>query len=83
MSHDKIAEAVADEVRLGTPQGVIDAIVAHRQIATDALARIAKEGQVVRTLKGDVIAHPSIKIHADAKKAECALLKDWGAPKLA
>lgn len=60
-----------------TPHRIIEQICEHRRIAAEALAKIDAEGTVVRTLKGDVIAHPAIKVHAEAAKSEAALLKEW------
>ncbi len=71
-------ESVAAECISMTPTRIVEAICDHRRIASEALAKVDAEGTVVRTLKGDVIAHPAIKIHADAAKAEVALLKEWG-----
>lgn len=62
----------------GTPARIIEQIREHRSIAMEAIKKIEAEGTVVRTLKGDVIAHPAIRIHAEAAKAEAALLKEWG-----
>lgn len=73
--------AIAQECLPTTPTRVVEAIAEHRAIAMEALAKIQAEGTVVRTLKGDVIAHPAIKIHADAVKQETALLHEWGAKK--
>lgn len=68
---------IRSECQPMTPARILDSISEHRRIAAEALQRIDTEGTVVRTLKGDVIAHPAIKIHADAVKAESALLKTW------
>jgi hypothetical protein len=65
------------ELRRGTPARIVAMIAQLRAIADDAKARIEKEGTVVRTLKGEVIAHPAIKIHADAVKAEAAMVRDF------
>ena len=67
----------------GTPERIIATIEAHRAIAEEALRRVGEEGQVVRTLKGDVIAHPSLKIHADASSAEAKFLERWAVTTLA
>ena len=80
MSPSMDRSTIASECKRNTPDSIIDTILAHRRVALDALARVDKEGLVVRTLKGDVIAHPAIKIHAEASKAECALLKEWSDP---
>ena len=66
------------DYRPGTPERILQQAREHRQIAHEAISKIDAEGTVVRTLKGDVIAHPAIRIHADAVKAEEALLKMWG-----
>ena len=70
-------DAVASELRKTTPRRIIEQVVELRQISAESMAKIESEGTVVRTLKGDVIAHPSLKIHADAIKAEESLLKNW------
>jgi hypothetical protein len=66
-----------DRYKRNTPQRIIDIIEEHRRIAADALRKVEAEGSVVRTLKGDVIAHPALKIHAEASKAESLLLEKW------
>lgn len=70
-------DEVAAECLSRTPARIVQAIAEHRSIAVEALAKIQVEGTVVRTLKGDIIAHPAIRIHSDAVKAETTLLKDW------
>lgn len=70
---------VAAECKKTTPARVVEQIAELRRIAAEALAKVDLEGTVVRTLKGDVIAHPAIRIHAEAAKGEAALLKQWAA----
>lgn len=70
-------DTIASECKKRTPLRIVQAIADHRRIAAEAIAKIDQEGTVVRTLKGDVIAHPAIRIHAEAVKAETALIKEW------
>lgn len=72
-------EQIGGEVRRNTPRRIIAQIGEYRALCVEALAKIGAEGTVVRTLKGDVIAHPAIRVHAEAAKAEAALLKEWAA----
>jgi len=65
------------ELQSKTPARIAAQIGEYRRIAIEALGKIDAEGTVVRTLKGDVIQHPAIKVHADATKAEAALLEKW------
>jgi len=48
-------------------------------LARDARDRVVREGSVVRDMKGSVIAHPAIKIEADAVKIYAGLFDKWGA----
>lgn len=76
----KISTAeVAAECKKSTPARVVEQIAELRRIAAEALDKVDTEGTVVRTLKGDVIQHPAIRIHAEAAKAEAVLLKQWAA----
>lgn len=68
---------IQDECIPRTPRRIIEIICEYRSIARESLEKLDVEGTVVRTLKGDVISHPAIKIHADATKAEALILKDW------
>lgn len=70
-------KTVLNEVITGTPARIIEHICEYRRIAAESINKINVEGTVVRTLKGDVIQHPSIKVHSDATKSEAALLKEW------
>jgi hypothetical protein len=79
MSLDTNTEPLAAELKFGTPARIIQVIAEHRAIAAEAARRIDTEGTVVRTLKGDVIPHPALRVHAEATKAETALLKDYAA----
>lgn len=72
------AAKIAGECIARTPPRLVETICEYRRIAAEALAKVDAEGTVVRTLKGDVIAHPAIKVHAEASRAETALLKEWG-----
>jgi len=69
--------AIELECAARTPQRILQQIAEHRSIAIEALQKISDEGTVVRTLKGDVIAHPALKVHADALKSEAGLLSVW------
>jgi len=62
-----------------TTEIVIKIIAEHMVIASEAQERIEKEGTVVRTLKGDVIQHPAIKVHQDSNKIISGLMEKWGA----
>jgi phage terminase small subunit len=72
---------IIEQCRSNTPEKIIDMIVELATIANDAKKRIDNEGTVVRTLKGDVIAHPAIKIHSDTTKNIAAIMKEYGSPK--
>lgn len=78
MLPDVDIEEIAAICQTKTPRRVVEMIAEHRRIAAEALAKVNAEGTVVRTLKGDVIQHPAIRVHAEAAKAEAALLKEWG-----
>ena len=60
-----------------TPKAVIKIIAEHMVIASEAQKRIEEEGTVVRTLKGDVIQHPAIKVHQDSNKIIASMMKEW------
>lgn len=77
MLPDADLSEIAAECLPRTPKRIVETIGEYRRIAAEALAKVSMEGTVVRTLKGDVIAHPAIRVHGDATKAEAALLKEW------
>jgi hypothetical protein len=72
-------KTIEAELQSFTPARIVEQVCEYRRIAAEAINKIDAEGSVVRTLKGDVIAHPALKIHAEATKAEALLLKDWAA----
>ena len=80
MLHNLIFTELAKQCKDGTPPKILQILAEHATIANEAKARIETEGTVVRTLKGDVIAHPAIRVHADATKTIAGLLKEWAAP---
>ena len=75
-SHAAIEE-IANQVKPGTPPAIIESLAAQLSLAREARGRIVKEGSVVRDPKGSVVAHPAIKIEADALKLLAPLLKEW------
>ena len=77
MSYKNIRAEITTQCKANTPERVIDIIAEHVVIASEAKTRIEQEGTVVRTLKGDVIQHPAIKVHADATKIVANLMKEW------
>jgi hypothetical protein len=73
----QIAE-VSRQVRPNCPDAVIEAIAGQLTLAREARARVVREGSVVRDPKGSVVAHPAIKVEADAIKFYAGLLQTWG-----
>jgi len=69
-AQDEIWEQVDDD----TPDGVVEAIAVQLLQAREARERITREGSVVKDQRGAVIAHPALKIEADAIKLYTALL---------
>lgn len=53
----------------------VEAIVQQIQLAMEARKRIDEEGIVVRDMRGAFLAHPAIKIEADAVKIYTELLR--------
>lgn len=67
-------EKVRDQVRVKTPESVIQLIAVQIGRAEEAKKRIDSEGVVVRDMKGSVIPHPAIKVEIDAAKIVVDLL---------
>lgn len=65
---DDILEELNGQVMPMTPQSIRESIAVQILTARKARSRIEEEGLVVRDPKGSVIAHPAIKIEADAIK---------------
>ncbi len=74
---DDLRNEVYDQVKDFAPDAVVEAIAVQLGTAREARERINREGSVVRDVKGSVIAHPAIKVEADAIKISTALLKQW------
>lgn len=72
MSHNIKGELIDN-----TPARIISQIQALRSLSDECQKKIADEGSVVRNLKGDVIAHPAIKIMQDAMRHEAQLLDKY------
>jgi hypothetical protein len=64
-SDKRIIEYVRLSVKDDTPEPIINILAENISLVEDCVKRIKKEGSVVRDLKGNVIAHPSIKIKQD------------------
>ena len=67
-------DLICNQVDKQTPTSVIELIARQMDRADDALARIEKEGSVVRDMKGSVISHPAIQIELAATKLVADLL---------
>lgn len=65
-------------MRPNTPAAVVEAIAAQLERVAESQERIAREGTVVRDMKGSVIAHPSLQIELTAQKAVVEWLAAWG-----
>ena len=72
-----LVDEIGDQVRIETPEGIIEAIAIQMHTAREARGRIEREGSVVRDARGSVIPHPAIKIESDAIKLYTALLAKW------
>lgn len=68
---------VSEQVKARTPAAVIAMIETQLERAREAGERVAREGSVVRDMKGSVIPHPAIAVEAAAQKLAAGLLKDW------
>jgi len=66
----EVDKLIIDELRgvikEDTPTTIVSIIFTNIKLADDCIERIKKEGSVVRDLKGNVIAHPSIAIKNNA-----------------
>ena len=71
---DEAVNFIRTQVSRGIPPAIIEAIASHIDRAREAAARVVEEGSVVRDMKGSVIAHPAIRIEADAIKAYTDLI---------
>jgi hypothetical protein len=65
------------QVAPDTPEAIVEAIAYQLGIISDARQRISGEGIVVRDLKGTVIAHPAIRIEAEAVKILSGLISKY------
>jgi uncharacterized protein (DUF342 family) len=72
-----MSSPVPEQVKARTPTAVIEMIETQLERAREAGERVAREGSVVRDMKGAVIPHPAIAIEAAAQKLAAGLLKDW------
>lgn len=72
-----MSSPVSEQVKARTPAAVIAMIETQLERAREAGERVAREGSVVRDMKGSVIPHPAIAVEAAAQKLAAALLKDW------
>ncbi len=68
---------IAEQCKIKTPPAVVTMIETQLERAREAGERVAREGSVVRDMKGSVIPHPAIAVEAAAQKMAAALLKDW------
>jgi hypothetical protein len=71
---DEILEYAWSQVPNRTAPALVEAIATHIMRARNASKRIAEEGDVVRDMKGSVIAHPAIKIEAEATKIYSSMI---------
>jgi hypothetical protein len=71
---EELCKEVRDQVKGRTPELIVKAIAVQVHTANEARGRIDREGSVVRDIRGAVVAHPAIKIEADAIKLYSALL---------
>lgn len=65
------------QVRENTPISIVEAIAGQLDRQQEAKRRIDEEGVVVRDMKGSVVAHPAIKIEADAARIMESLLSKY------
>ncbi len=70
----KLLAEVKAQLYKQTAPAIIEAIAVQLHQAREARERIEREGSVVRDMRGSVIAHPAIKIEADAIKLYTALV---------
>lgn len=60
------------------PVGLFDIYDAHRVNYDEAIRRINEEGQVVRDMRGAVVAHPSLAIQQASSDAMVQILAKFG-----
>jgi hypothetical protein len=60
-----------------TPKGVVDIYEHHQKNYREAIRRIEEEGQVVRDMRGAVVAHPSLAIQQSSADAMLAILSKY------
>lgn len=69
-----ILEELKTQLKPMVPEVIREAIAVQILTSREARSRILEEGSVVRDPKGSVIAHPAIKIEADAIKIFTSLV---------
>jgi phage terminase small subunit len=60
------------------PVGLFDIYDSHRTNYEEAIRRIKEEGQVVRDMRGAVVAHPSLQIQQTSADAMVQILAKYG-----
>jgi hypothetical protein len=61
-----------------TPVGIVDIYDSHVKNYREAIRRIEAEGQVVRDMRGAVVAHPSLSIQQSSADAMLVILGKHG-----
>lgn len=69
-SHDHLVD--------DAPVGLFDIYDSHRTNYDEAIRRITDEGQVVRDMRGAVVAHPSLAIQQTSADAMVLILAKYG-----
>lgn len=66
--------AIKRQLKTGTAPAVVAVIVEQFRTANNARARIQEEGTVVRSPKGEAVAHPALEIEQKAVKLATDLI---------
>jgi phage terminase small subunit len=69
----------AEHLLDSAPDGVVEIYESHRKNYMEAIRRVSEEGQVVRDMRGAVVAHPSLAIQHSSSDAMLAILHKYAA----
>ena len=72
--HSRNYEFIREQCEVDTPETMVNAIALQLDRAENARARVEKEGEVVRDMRGSVIPHPAVSIEREAVKMYAAML---------
>lgn len=74
----KYIKKAENELSPRAPDVIKKSLANYMRMAYESNDRIAKEGVVVRDLKGSVVAHPAIKVYKDVVREIAKIIQNHG-----